>query len=88
MVYGITTGFGNFARKVISHDKLRCIYSLYSISSSVMFFGDSELQCNLIRSHAAGVGNALSPERTKRLLALRINVLAKGYRHDLKFLLY
>ncbi|XP_065828959.1 histidine ammonia-lyase-like [Oscarella lobularis] len=61
VVYGITTGFGNFARKVISHDKL------------------SELQCNLIRSHAAGVGNALSPERTKRLLALRINVLAKGY---------
>ncbi|XP_053377261.1 histidine ammonia-lyase-like [Mercenaria mercenaria] len=38
-----------------------------------------ELQENLIRSHAAGVGNPLSPERTRMLLALRINVLAKGY---------
>ncbi|GFO42756.1 histidine ammonia-lyase [Plakobranchus ocellatus] len=38
-----------------------------------------ELQENLIRSHAAGVGSGLSPERTKMLLALRINVLAKGY---------
>lgn len=26
-----------------------------------------------------GVGNPLSPERTRMLLALRINVLAKGY---------
>lgn len=27
----------------------------------------------------AGVGNPLSPERTRMLLALRINVLAKGH---------
>jgi histidine ammonia-lyase len=26
-----------------------------------------------------GVGQPLTPERTKRLLALRINILAKGY---------
>ncbi|KAI1888030.1 hypothetical protein AGOR_G00180850 [Albula goreensis] len=38
-----------------------------------------ELQENLIRSHAAGVGSPLSPERTRMLLALRINVLAKGH---------
>ncbi|OTF73683.1 histidine ammonia-lyase-like protein [Euroglyphus maynei] len=38
-----------------------------------------ELQYNLIRSHSAGVGNPLSPFRTRMLLALRINVLAKGY---------
>ncbi|CAG5126742.1 unnamed protein product, partial [Candidula unifasciata] len=61
VVYGITTGFGKFARTIIEKDKL------------------IELQENLIRSHAAGVGHALSPERTKMLLALRINVLAKGY---------
>jgi histidine ammonia-lyase len=36
------------------------------------------LQENLIRSHAAGVGSPMTPERTKRLLTLRINVLAKG----------
>ncbi|OQR68451.1 histidine ammonia-lyase-like [Tropilaelaps mercedesae] len=38
-----------------------------------------ELQRNLVRSHAAGVGPPLSPEKIRMLLALRINVLAKGY---------
>lgn len=60
VVYGITTGFGKFARKTIPLDKLE------------------ELQLNLIRSHAAGVGDPLTAERTRMLLALRINVLAKG----------
>uniref|UniRef100_A0A9J8DLV5 Histidine ammonia-lyase n=2 Tax=Cyprinus carpio TaxID=7962 RepID=A0A9J8DLV5_CYPCA len=48
VVYGITTGFGKFARTVIPVSKLKYIYPL-------------------------------SPERTRMLLALRINVLAKGY---------
>lgn len=61
VVYGITTGFGKFARTVIPVSKLK------------------ELQENLVRSHSAGVGNPLSPERTRMLLALRINVLAKGH---------
>ncbi|XP_006013136.1 histidine ammonia-lyase-like isoform X1 [Latimeria chalumnae] len=38
-----------------------------------------ELQENLVRSHSSGVGKPLSPERSRMLLALRINVLAKGY---------
>lgn len=37
------------------------------------------LQRNLIRSHASGIGTPLTPQRTRMLLALRINVLAKGY---------
>jgi len=61
VVYGITTGFGKFARTVIEPKKL------------------TELQENLIRSHAAGVGPALDPHKTRMLLALRINVLAKGH---------
>ena len=61
VVYGITTGFGKFARTIIAKEKLK------------------ELQENLIRSHASGVGRALSPEKTRMLLALRINVLAKGF---------
>uniref|UniRef100_A0A0N7Z9Q5 Histidine ammonia-lyase n=1 Tax=Scylla olivacea TaxID=85551 RepID=A0A0N7Z9Q5_SCYOL len=60
VVYGVTTGFGKFARTVISEDKLE------------------ELQLNVIRSHAAGVGSPLSAEKTRMLLALRVNVLAKG----------
>ncbi|XP_073476248.1 histidine ammonia-lyase isoform X1 [Aquarana catesbeiana] len=61
VVYGITTGFGKFARTVIPVSQLK------------------DLQVNLVRSHSAGVGKPLSPERTRMLLALRINVLAKGY---------
>ncbi|XP_032895217.1 histidine ammonia-lyase-like [Amblyraja radiata] len=38
-----------------------------------------ELQENIIHSTAVGVGKPLSPERCRMLLALRINVLAKGY---------
>uniref|UniRef100_A0A673J8M5 Histidine ammonia-lyase n=1 Tax=Sinocyclocheilus rhinocerous TaxID=307959 RepID=A0A673J8M5_9TELE len=61
VVYGITTGFGKFARTVIPVSKLK------------------ELQENLLRSHSSGLGSPLNPERTRMLLALRINVLAKGY---------
>ncbi|XP_039368026.1 histidine ammonia-lyase isoform X2 [Mauremys reevesii] len=61
VVYGITTGFGKFARTVIPTSRLK------------------ELQVNLVRSHSAGVGKPLIPERSRMLLALRINVLAKGY---------
>ncbi|KAG9490383.1 hypothetical protein GDO78_005973 [Eleutherodactylus coqui] len=61
VVYGITTGFGKFARTVIPVSQL------------------NDLQVNLVRSHSAGVGKPLSPDRTRMLLALRINVLAKGY---------
>eukprot|EP01101_Sappina_pedata_P000798 TRINITY_DN1097_c0_g1_i1.p1 TRINITY_DN1097_c0_g1~~TRINITY_DN1097_c0_g1_i1.p1 ORF type:complete len:543 (+),score=203.46 TRINITY_DN1097_c0_g1_i1:49-1629(+) len=38
-----------------------------------------QLQKNLILSHAAGVGQPLSPTKTRTLLILRINVLSKGY---------
>jgi len=38
-----------------------------------------QLQLNLIRSHACGVGRPLTPERTRMLLALRINILLKGF---------
>ncbi len=38
-----------------------------------------DLQTNLIRSHAAGVGKCLSNEHVRMLLTLRINTLAKGF---------
>lgn len=37
------------------------------------------LQLNLIRSHAAGIGEPLSEPETRAILLLRANVLAKGY---------
>uniref|UniRef100_A0A8C4HKR8 Histidine ammonia-lyase n=1 Tax=Dicentrarchus labrax TaxID=13489 RepID=A0A8C4HKR8_DICLA len=39
----------------------------------------AQLQENVVRSHCAGVGAPLSVERTRMLLVLRINVLAKGH---------
>jgi histidine ammonia-lyase len=39
----------------------------------------SALQLNLLRSHAAGVGEPLPAAEVRALMALRANVLAKGY---------
>jgi histidine ammonia-lyase len=38
-----------------------------------------ELQRNLLRSHAAGVGEPLPPRAVRATMALRANVLAKGF---------
>ena len=38
-----------------------------------------ELQVNLVRSHAAGVGTPLESAETRALMLLRANVLAKGF---------
>jgi histidine ammonia-lyase len=60
-VYGINTGFGQFATVVIPPDQL------------------AQLQLNLVRSHAAGVGEPLSREHTRALMAARINCLLKAH---------
>src|SRR5688572_16231295 len=60
-VYGINTGFGNFADVRIPHESL------------------AELQLNLLRSHAAGVGEPLTVPVVRATMALRANVLAKGF---------
>ncbi len=39
----------------------------------------AELQLNLVRSHAGGVGEPLSEAESRAMLLLRANVLAKGY---------
>jgi histidine ammonia-lyase len=61
VVYGVTTGFGNFADVVVPRERL------------------GELQLNLVRSHAAGVGALLEEAETRALMVLRANVLAKGF---------
>lgn len=38
-----------------------------------------DLQINLLRSHACGIGNPLSPSVVKRILALRVLSLGKAY---------
>ena len=39
----------------------------------------SELQLNLIRSHAAGAGEPLKPDEVRAAMFLRANMLSKGY---------
>jgi len=60
-VYGINTGFGQFATVVIPPGQL------------------AQLQLNLIRSHAAGVGEPLPQDQTRALMAARINCLLKAH---------
>ena len=60
-VYGINTGFGQFATVVIPPDQLQ------------------QLQLNLVRSHAAGVGEPISKAQTRALMAARINCLLKAH---------
>jgi histidine ammonia-lyase len=49
--------------------------------SDVRIVGDQirELQVNLVRSHAAGVGEPFSVAETRAMILLRANSLAKGY---------
>eukprot|EP01084_Bolivina_argentea_P043770 80605_1 len=74
------------ARKIIDQvlEEKRTVYGVntgFGLFSKVIINPDQlqDLQINLIRSHAAGVGPYLSLQRTRMLLALRINVLAKGH---------
>ena len=49
--------------------------------SDVRIVGDQirELQANIVRSHAVGVGDPLSVETTRAMMLLRANSLAKGF---------
>jgi histidine ammonia-lyase len=60
-VYGVNTGFGNFAETRIEKADL------------------AALQLNLLRSHAAGVDAPLPIRAVRAAMALRANVLAKGF---------
>ena len=61
VVYGVNTGFGQFATVVIPEDRL------------------AELQLNLVRSHAAGVGPPLTVSQTRALMAARVNCLLRAF---------
>lgn len=60
---------------------------VYGVTTGFGFFKDRvippdqvlELQRNLVRSHAAGVGPILSEREVRAMLAVRANTLAKGY---------
>lgn len=59
----------------------------YGINTGVGVFSNKKLskeevkqfQINLIRSHSTGIGEILPIEASRRIHALKINALAKGY---------
>jgi histidine ammonia-lyase len=71
-IYGVTTGFGSNADRLLENSRRRARP------------GDelpivAELQRNLIISHAVCVGEPLSPELVRAMLAIRINTLLQGH---------
>ncbi|HNX06999.1 MAG TPA: aromatic amino acid lyase [Bacteroidales bacterium] len=60
IIYGVTTGFGSNADKLIeTKDTL-------------------DLQLNLLRSHACGVGNPFKKEIVRAIMVIRLNTLLRG----------
>ena len=67
---------------IVASDKLAyAITTGVGKLSDVRIAGDQirTLQVNLVRSHAAGVGEPLSVAETRAMMLLRANSLAKGY---------
>lgn len=60
IIYGVTTGFGSNADKLIKKEDT------------------VELQLNLLRSHACGVGNNFSKEIVRAIMVIRLNTLLRG----------
>jgi len=67
-LYGVTTGFGSNADRILKSDKPGVAHSLVA-----------ELQRNLLISHAVGMGEPLSEELTRAMLVIRINTLLRGH---------
>lgn len=60
IIYGVTTGFGDFKDKIIPPEQVQ------------------QLQGNIIKSHAAGVGPLLPPGIVRAMMAVRIQTFLQG----------
>ena len=75
------------AARVVVDRRARGDEPAYGINTGFGSFADVKiapdaleaLQLNLLRSHAAGVGDPLPPRAVRATMALRANVLAKGF---------
>jgi histidine ammonia-lyase len=70
-IYGVSTGFGSNADKLLGARPLRDAKSGRSLHV--------ELQDNLIVTHAVCVGDPFSPEVVRAMLCIRINTLLRGH---------
>lgn len=77
-VYGVTTGFGSNADKLLGAHRARDELpggNPEPQSGSLL----EELQHNLVITHAVCVGKPLAPEVVRAMLAIRINTLLRGH---------
>ena len=77
-IYGVTTGFGSNADKLLGAHRLRDELAEGKRQGGGRTLAE-ELQHNLIVSHAVCVGEPLAPDVVRAMLAIRINTLLRGH---------
>lgn len=76
-IYGVTTGFGSNAERLLGRKPLRAQLDPEAHGRRPPPL--SELQRNLILSHAVGVGDPLPAEVVRAMMVIRINTLMRGH---------
>ncbi|HET6782515.1 MAG TPA: aromatic amino acid ammonia-lyase [Pseudoxanthomonas sp.] len=75
-IYGVSTGFGSNADKLLGAHPLRDELPGSAKSGRSLH---EELQHNLIITHAVCVGEPMAPEVVRAMLGIRINTLLRGH---------
>ena len=75
-IYGVSTGFGSNADKLLGAHPLRDELPGARPSGRSLH---EELQTNLIVTHAVCVGEPFAPEVVRAMLCIRVNTLLKGH---------
>ena len=77
-IYGVTTGFGSNADKLLGAQRARAELPDGDAGASGRTLME-ELQHNLVVTHAVCVGRPLAPEVVRAMLAIRVNTLLRGH---------
>jgi histidine ammonia-lyase len=77
-IYGVTTGFGSNADKLLGAHRARDELPGGNPEANDKTLME-ELQHNLIVTHAVSVGEPLSTELVRAMLAIRVNTLMRGH---------
>ncbi len=75
-LYGVTTGFGSNAEKLLSASRQRPARLSGALENESLV---AELQRKLIESHAVCVGEPLPADVVRAMMAIRINTLMQGH---------
>ncbi len=75
-LYGVTTGFGSNAEKLLSQSRQRPARLSGALDDESLV---AELQRKLIESHAVCVGEPLPDDVVRAMMAIRINTLMQGH---------